>query len=130
MTFEDYWKKEGEARFNDGSICFYDDIAHCWQASAENSAKEVEELKAKINATIPTIIQLVDKDIEQQKQLAIKDIEIAKLQKYLLEAADDISDWGAYADSYLQAKHNLTANANKYRIIATDSITTQSDLDA
>ena len=41
--------------------------------------------------------------------------EIVRLRQLLKEAADDIEEWGAYADEYFREKHNLAACVEKYR---------------
>lgn len=37
------------------------------------------------------------------------------LKALLKEAAEDIKDWGGYASDYLQDKHNLKSDIEKYR---------------
>ena len=41
--------------------------------------------------------------------------ELDKMQKLLSEAANDIADWGAYADEYFQKKHDLAGTVAKYK---------------
>lgn len=38
------------------------------------------------------------------------------LRALLLEAADDIADWGRYASEYFQEKHGLSECVEKYRL--------------
>ena len=38
-----------------------------------------------------------------------------RLRKLLLEAANDIEEWGAYAGDYFQEKHDLAGDVAKYR---------------
>lgn len=37
------------------------------------------------------------------------------IRALLLEAADDIADWGGYASKYFQEKHGLSECVDKYR---------------
>lgn len=51
-------------------------------------------------------------------ELAARDQRIALLKEALLEAADDIADWGQYAGDYFMEKHGLDDDVAKYRSIA------------
>lgn len=41
--------------------------------------------------------------------------QLVAAQALILEAAEDIGEWGCYASAYFQAKHNLTGCIEKYR---------------
>lgn len=41
--------------------------------------------------------------------------QLAAAQALIIEAADDIGEWGCYVSAYFQAKHNLTGCIEKYR---------------
>lgn len=43
---------------------------------------------------------------------------VGELVKALLEAAEDIESWGAYADPYFHQKHDLAGTVARYRAIA------------
>lgn len=41
--------------------------------------------------------------------------EASKAQALLMEAAEDVASWGAYASEYFQQKHDLAGCIEKYR---------------
>jgi hypothetical protein len=44
---------------------------------------------------------------------------VSELEQQLLEAADEIEDWGGYANPYFQDKHDLKGCIAKYRAAIT-----------
>lgn len=54
-------------------------------------------------------------------------LQVAQLREALEEAADDISDWGAYASEYFQTKHDLVGCVEKYRAIAHNTAPSQNE---
>lgn len=47
--------------------------------------------------------------------------EVARLRSALLEAAEDVQDWGAYASDYFQEKWDLDGDVAKYRALGNGS---------
>lgn len=52
-------------------------------------------------------------EIEAKAGTVVADV--GALVELLEQAAEDIQEWGVYASSYFQEKHNLSANVDKYR---------------
>jgi hypothetical protein len=68
-------------------------------------------------------------EIEQLKaELEQAKAENKWLRKLLLEAANEIEDWGTYAGFYFQHKYDLAGTVSKFRQAATQTATTQEDV--
>lgn len=69
-----------------------------------------------------------EREAKLMAQLEQSRVENEMLRGLLLEAANEIADWGAYADSYFQHKHDLAGAISKFRQAATQTTPTQGDV--
>lgn len=87
-----------------------------WGASVEAEAgdearTEVSKLRAEI-AGLKTGYQAYEQVNAELKA------EVEGLRKFLLDASEEIADWGAYASAYFQEKHDLAGCVAKFHAAA------------
>jgi chromosome segregation ATPase len=86
------------------------------------SLRELEAENAKLRqlleAESASNHRLTARELELEATIATQQARIEFLQVALLEAADEIECWGAYADVYFQEKHDLEGWVAKFKAIA------------
>jgi hypothetical protein len=65
------------------------------------------------------LVAAAEREAKLMAQLEQAKAENERLQGLLLEAANEIEDWGSYADFYFQHKHDLAGAVSRFRKAAT-----------
>ncbi|MFV3090206.1 hypothetical protein ACNJYG_06890 [Pseudomonas sp. GW6] len=98
-----------------------------WKAQHARDSAELRRLCAERDALAAELTRWgrsyreVHEPALREAHAYIQDLraELAAARVLLLEAAEDIESWGAYASAYFQEKHDLAGCAMKYRIAGT-----------
>jgi len=80
-----------------------------------------QQVKHNSSVTMDELGEMRDRaeNAERERDALIAENEV--LRKLLVEAAEDIEGWGAYAGEYFQKKHDLAGNVKQYRDAAIDN---------
>jgi len=81
---------------------------HTWKILNSLLAKICDTVKGKSEGVLHSFHDLPEL-VKQQAE------EIERLKAMLVEASDDLADWGGYAPEYFREKHKLCDDIRKYR---------------
>jgi hypothetical protein len=110
--------RHGPSCWNCGDTGDVHDIVGEWRGKCDcNAAKlidvayERDQLRAEVSG-LKTGYQAYERVNAELKA------EVEGLRKFLLDASEEIADWGAYASAYFQEKHDLAGCVAKFHAAA------------